>query len=94
MIPPASEDDISAMPTTDGLIAKYHTPAADEDRPALRGSVQNEYTLLTGPLAHLQGVVVPRLYGMWQTEDGKYLSLMENAGTQLSKAERDDYIVL
>lgn len=96
LLPMTAEVDNTDLtpPRIEGLIAKYHRPAAEEDRAKVRASVQNEYDIVTGPLKPLQGQVIPRLYGLWMTEEGEYLCLMEDAGTQLSAEEQDDYIVL
>lgn len=76
-----------------GLIAKLHIPwyKANERDPEKQELVENELVLMRGPLAPLQGTVVPRLYGDWESVNGDRLVVLEDVGKQiLSKEQQRD----
>lgn len=95
--PPSEIGHNTTYPLKNGLVAKVnirelHIPFYEEedDMPDFEDSIKREYDILTGPLASLQGDVVPRLYGLWKSQSGTCLCLMEDAGQPFSNGDIQD----
>jgi len=55
----------------------HHLPSAVD----IAFAIENEVRILSGPLTDLQGTVVPRLHGLWRSEDGDWaMVVMEDVG--------------
>lgn len=79
------------------LVWKQHVPFFDP-KPAEQAqadaAVANELRMLQGPLAHLQGRIVPRLYGTWVSPSrDAHAMLMGDAGRPLTASEAENPVV-
>lgn len=75
------------------LVAKLHIAEIED---IASGDIYNEHPferelkLYAGPLSELQGSVVPRIYGAWETDVRDRLIVMEDGGSSPSEERRRD----